>query len=115
MRPSNGWCEHLCAVDVHLLSLDEAWQGYMTWPSKLQASFAVGRLVIYVGGRNCETATWIETGGGWIVPPNDLLGLQAAIQAAFGIQKKEARRAARQFAAQHFDRTANCHRLAQLY
>lgn len=113
--PQQRLREHLCAADVHLLSLDEAWQGYMV-PSKLQASFAVGRPVIYVGGRNCETATWIETsGGGWIVPPNDLPGLQAAIQAALDPEERSRRgAAARQFAAQHFDRTANCHRLAQL-
>lgn len=107
--------EHLCAADVHLLSLEEAWQGYMV-PSKLQASFAVGRPVIYVGGRDCETAQWIAaSGGGWIVAPNDLPGLQAAIQAALDPEERSRRgAAARQFAAQHFDRTANCQRLAQL-
>jgi colanic acid biosynthesis glycosyl transferase WcaI len=105
--------EHLCAAEVHLMSLDSAWQGFMV-PSKLQASFAVGRPVLYVGGRNCETATWIqESGGGWVVDQNDLPGLHAAIQQALDPAERERRgRAAREFALQRFSRASTCNQLA---
>jgi hypothetical protein len=42
--------EQLCSADVHLVSLDAAWQGCMI-PSKFQGIFAVGRPVILVSGR----------------------------------------------------------------
>ena len=54
---------HLCAADVHLASLDSSWEGLIV-PSKLQGCFAVGRPVLFVGGRNNETATWIDQSGG---------------------------------------------------
>ncbi len=107
--------EHLCSADVHLMSLDPAWQGFMV-PSKLQASFAVGRPVLYVGGRNCETAGWIlESGGGWVVDENDLAGLLAAVaQALDPVERKKRGLAAREFALKHFSRTATCNQLASM-
>jgi glycosyltransferase involved in cell wall biosynthesis len=106
---------HLCAADVHLASLDSAWQGLMV-PSKLQGSFAVGRPVIYVGGRNCETSVWIEeSGGGWVVDENDLDGLALAIKQAMdpGERRKRAK-AALDFARTHFHISTNCTRIVQL-
>lgn len=106
---------HLCAADVHLASLDPAWQGLMV-PSKLQGSFAVGRPVLYVGGRNCETAAWIEeSGGGWVVAENDLAGLLSAIKQASNPGEWRARgAAARRFAESHFDKNVNCRKIAEL-
>lgn len=113
--PKSELREHLAAAEVHLLSLEPAWQGFMV-PSKLQASFALGKPVIYVGGRDCETATWIqESGGGWVVEPNDLSALLAAIAEALDPAERKLRgRAARAYAQQHFNRAATCNRLAQL-
>lgn len=106
---------HLCAADVHLASLDSAWQGLMV-PSKLQGSFAVGRPVLYVGGRDCETAAWIiESGGGWVVPENDIESLMATIKLASDPSEFRARgSAAQRFAKSHFSKTSNCERIAQL-
>ena len=106
---------HLCAGDVHLVSLDSAWQGLMV-PSKLQASFAVGRPVIYVGGRECEIAVWIqESGGGWVVGENDVEGLLKAIgQALDPVERRKRGNAALQFARKHFNLSASCARIAQL-
>ncbi|MGA9777699.1 MAG: glycosyltransferase family 4 protein [Verrucomicrobiia bacterium] len=106
---------HLCAADVHLVSLDSAWQGFMV-PSKLQGSFAVGRPVIYVGGRKCEIAVWIqESGGGWVIDENDVEGLLKAIQQALDPGERRKRsNAALQFARKHFNLLANCARIAQL-
>ena len=112
--PHSQLCAHLCAADVHLASLDSAWQGLMV-PSKLQGSFAVGRPVLYVGGRNCETAAWIEeSGGGWVVPENDLPALLAAIKQACNPSEFRARGlAARRFAENHFCKSSNCAQIAE--
>lgn len=104
---------HLCSADVHLASLDSSWQGLMV-PSKLQGSFAVGRPVLYVGGRQCETAVWIgESGGGWVVAENDLPGLLAAVkQASDPAERKRRGQAALEFAKKNFQMSANCTRMA---
>ena len=106
---------HLSSADVHLMSLEPAWQGLMV-PSKLQASFAVGRPVLYVGGRACETAAWIrDSGGGWVVPENDLVGLLTAIdQAQDPGERRRRGDAARQYAVKHFSASTNCNHLARL-
>lgn len=100
---------HLCAADVHLASLDSSWQGLMV-PSKLQGSFAVGRPVLFVGGRNCETAKWIEeSGGGWVVPENDISALILAVKQASNPVEFQARGlAARHFAETYFQKSSNC-------
>jgi len=106
---------HLCSADVHLASLDSSWQGLMV-PSKLQGSFAVGRPVLYVGGRDCETAAWIEeSGGGWVVDENDQAGLLRAIQQSLDPAERLKRgQAALAFARQNFQMSTNCQRMAQL-
>lgn len=106
---------HLCAAEVHLVSLDSAWQGFMV-PSKLQGSFAVGRPVIYVGSRKCETAVWIlESGGGWVVDENDVEGLLKAIQQALDpVERRTRGQAALKFARQNFQTSVTCARMAQL-
>lgn len=106
---------HLCSADVHLASLDSSWQGLMV-PSKLQGSFAVGRPVLYVGGRDCETAIWIEeSGGGWVVEENDMDGLLHAVRQSLDPMERLRRgRAALEFARQHFQMSVNCRCMAQL-
>lgn len=107
--------EHLCSADVHLASLNSSWQGLMV-PSKLQGSFAVGRPVIYVGGRECETARWVEeSGGGWVVEEDDVNGLLRAIGQALDAEERKKRGdAASAFARKHFNLSASCERIAQL-
>jgi colanic acid biosynthesis glycosyl transferase WcaI len=106
---------HLCAADVHLASMDSAWQGTMV-PSKLQGSFAVGRSVLYVGGRNCETALWIQqSGGGWVVDENDLKGLLCAIEQAMDpVERRRRGQAALEFARGNFLKSAGCGRFIEL-
>lgn len=113
--PAERLNAHLCAADVHLASLDGAWQGLMV-PSKLQASFAVGRPVIFVGRRQNETASWIEqSGGGWVVGEDDVQGLVRAIdEARDGAERQRRGAAARQFAVQNFQMSRNCAKLADL-
>jgi glycosyltransferase involved in cell wall biosynthesis len=107
--------EHLGSADAHLASLDSAWQGLMV-PSKIQASFAAGRPVLFVGGRQCETAAWIqESGGGWIVDQDDLEGLLKAIGQALNPDERRRRgQAAFQFALKNFRMSENCARIAEL-
>jgi glycosyltransferase involved in cell wall biosynthesis len=106
---------HLCSADVHLASLDSSWQGLMV-PSKLQGSFAVGRPVLYVGGRDCETAAWIEeSGGGWVVDENDEAGLLRAIEQSLNpVERRQRGQAALAFARKNFQMSTNCQRMAQL-
>lgn len=106
---------HLCSANVHLASMDSAWQGTMV-PSKLQGSFSVGRPVLYVGGRHCETALWIqESGGGWVVDENDVTGLQRAIEQACDPEERRRRgQAALDFARTHFLKSASCGHFIEL-
>ena len=108
--------DHLCSADVHLASLDADWQGCMV-PSKLHGIFSVGRPVIFVGARSNSLAQWIdESGGGWVVEPDDVDGLVAAIKEA-GESGERVRRgvAARRFAQEHFDMQKNCQLMAALF
>ncbi len=104
--------EHLCSADVHLISLDAAWQGCMV-PSKVQGIFAIGKPVIFVGGDQNSIAQWIvESGGGWVVPENDVQALLAAIESARDPEERQRRgAAARTYAERCFDRTVNLNRL----
>jgi hypothetical protein len=52
-------------------------------PSKLQASFALGKPVIFVGAPSQDMARWIQhSGGGWLVDECDVPGLLAAVEQA---------------------------------
>jgi colanic acid biosynthesis glycosyl transferase WcaI len=106
---------HLGAADVHLASLDPARQGLIV-PSKVQASFAAARPVLFVGGNQCETAAWIcESGGGWIVAPDDSAGLSLAIMQALDPGERQRRgQAALAFARKNFRMSENCWQMAQL-
>jgi glycosyltransferase involved in cell wall biosynthesis len=112
----DGHHERLRAADVHLASLDPAWQGVIA-PSKVQAAFALGRPLLFVGAAENEAAAWVrESGGGWVCAPGDVGGLLAALTEA-GCPAERARRgaAAAAYAARHFDRGANLARLADLF
>jgi glycosyltransferase involved in cell wall biosynthesis len=113
--PQSRLRAHLCAADVHLASLDSAWQGLIV-PSKIQASFAAARPVLFVGGRECETAAWIEeSGGGWVVGQDDLDGLLKAIEQSLDPGERQRRgQAALAFARKNFQMSENCARIAEL-
>lgn len=100
--------DHLALGNVHLASLDPAWQGCML-PSKVQGIFAVGRPVILVGGDDNSAARWIrESGGGWVVAPGDAAGLERALEEARVPLERERRGAAAlAYAAGRFDRHVN--------
>jgi colanic acid biosynthesis glycosyl transferase WcaI len=106
--------EHLCSADVHLISMDSRWEGTLL-PSKLQASFAVGKPVIFVGQKDQTIARWvIEAGAGWVVPENDPEALVAAIAAARGRGELQRRgRDALAYARAHFDAERNVGKLVQ--
>jgi glycosyltransferase involved in cell wall biosynthesis len=107
--------ESLCSADVHLASLDARWQGLMV-PSKIQAIFAVGRPVIFVGERENELARWTsESGGGWVVDEGDLAALLAAIEQARDPDERARRgRAALAYAREHFNPERNIARIVEL-
>jgi glycosyltransferase involved in cell wall biosynthesis len=107
--------ESLASADVHLVSLRSPWQGLIV-PSKLQAAFALGRPVVFVGPRDSEPWDWIaESGGGWAVDEGDVAGLLAAVAAAFAPSERARRgEAGRAFARARFSREANTRRIAEL-
>jgi len=114
--PAEELAEHLLSADVHLASLDAVWTGTMV-PSKLQGIFTVGRPVIFVGSLESSIGCWIkESGGGWVVEPEDVEGLMAALEEA---RDSEVRRrhgmAAGEFAKLHFDRKKNATRVAKIF
>ncbi len=107
--------EGLGAADVHLVSLDSAWQGLIV-PSKIQGIFGAGRPAIFVGCRDNEVASWIEeSGGGWVVPEGDVDALLVAVREAREPAERARRgEAALRFARVHFRRDRNCGRIARL-
>jgi len=96
--------EHLCSSDVHLISMDSRWEG-MLLPSKLQASLAVGKPVIFVGSKTQDIARWLaESGAGWVVDENDVEGLVRAVTEANDRDERERRATlAAVYAREHFD------------
>lgn len=106
--PAERLGEHLSSADVHLASLNLRWQGCMV-PSKVQGIFAVGRPVLFVGGGQNSLACWIEeSGGGWVVAPDDTENLLQALTQARNMEERQRRgRAARAFAEARFDRERN--------
>ena len=105
--------EHLCAPDVHLISMEPGWEGCIV-PSKLQNAFAVGRPVLAVVPAASETARWIRaSGGGWVVEPGDTEALLSAVAAARDPQERARRGGlAARFAARHFSASTNLQRMA---
>jgi glycosyltransferase involved in cell wall biosynthesis len=109
--PYVGACDlqaHLCSADVHLISVGRGWAGLIV-PSKLQAAFAVGRPVLFVGPPEGEPAEWIRaSGGGWVVAPGDDAGLVKAVrEGCVPAERNRRGEAALRFARQHFDCSAN--------
>jgi colanic acid biosynthesis glycosyl transferase WcaI len=110
---SENLAARLTAADVHLVSLSRAWQGLIV-PSKLQAAFALGRPVIFVGPPDNEAAAWIlASGGGWVVEEDNVQALLEAVEAASDKSERERRGAlGLAFAREHFSPERNCARLA---
>ncbi|MGH7145587.1 MAG: glycosyltransferase family 4 protein [Planctomycetota bacterium] len=113
--PFEQLAAHLASADLHLISLDSAWQGQIV-PSKTQGILAIGRPAVFVGGQNNEIATWLtEAGAGWVVAEGDVEGLLAAFAAAQDVVERERRgQAGRAFAQARFDRQTNCEAIAGL-
>ncbi len=59
--------ERLSAADIHLVSLQPNWTGCVV-PSKFFGALAVGRPILYAGGRDSVIAQWIEQYEvGWVL------------------------------------------------
>jgi len=113
--PAEELTSHLLSGDVHLASMEPSWDGTMV-PSKLQGSFSVGRPVLFVGSRTCSIGKWIlESGGGWVVAPGDLVALQTAMLEGCDAEERTRRGSlAAQLAREHFDVEINAARVAEL-
>jgi glycosyltransferase involved in cell wall biosynthesis len=107
---------HLKSAEVHLLSLEPTWNGTMV-PSKLAAIFSVGRPVIFVGSPDCSIGQWIiESGGGWVVPPDNAAAMDAALSEALLPSVRLAKgKSAKGFADRFFDRSRNSGRIASIF
>lgn len=113
--PQEELAAHLESGDVHLASLDAAWDGMMV-PSKLPGIFAAGRPVLFTGSRSCSIGRWIvESGAGWVVAPGDVAGHVEALRAALDPAERARRGAAgRAFGERWFDPERNVGRLVEL-
>jgi glycosyltransferase involved in cell wall biosynthesis len=113
--PQTELAASLGAADVHLVSLRSGWEGLIL-PSKLQAAFASGRPVIFVGPTENEAADWLlESGGGWRADEGDVEGLLVMVGEARNAAERARRGAAAlAYARRHFDRTTNTERIANL-
>lgn len=106
--PADDLPVHLRSADVHLASLAPEWTGTMV-PSKLQGIFGVGRPVIFIGSAESSIGRWVaESGGGWVVEPQDVDGLRTALAEAADADERTSRGArAAAFSEAQFDRQAN--------
>jgi hypothetical protein len=113
--PAEDLGMHLRSADVHLASLAGEWTGTMV-PSKLQGIFHAARPVIFIGEAKSSIGRWVAaSGGGWLVAPGDVAGLELALEEARDPQVRESRgRAAQAFAAANFDKQANVRRVAEV-
>jgi glycosyltransferase involved in cell wall biosynthesis len=105
----------LASADVHLVSMRSGWSGIIM-PSKLQAAFAIGRPVLFVGPREDDMAKWIaDSGAGWAVAENDVDALLDVVtQACDPAERARRGRAAIAYAQANFEGGRNCERLADL-
>ena len=86
--PRERLAESLSAADAHLVTLLPAVEGLVV-PSKFYGILAVGRPVLYVGGRDGELARLVrEHGCGIAVESGDADGLAAAIRALASDREK---------------------------
>ena len=99
---------HFATGDVHLASLAPPWDGCMV-PSIHQGSFAAARPILFIGFKTSSLGRWItESGGGWVVPPEDLHALRHAIKEALDSNERRVRsQRAAAYASSHFDRAKN--------
>jgi glycosyltransferase involved in cell wall biosynthesis len=107
---------HLRSADVHLASLAAEWTGTMV-PSKLQGIFHAARPVIFIGDGKSSIGQWVtESGGGWVVAPGDVKGLERAIEEARDREARESRgHAAKAFAEANFDKQTNVRWVAEIF
>ena len=107
--------EHLCSSDVHLISMDARWEGTLL-PSKLQASMAVGKPVIFVGNEMQDVARWVrESGAGWVVAEDDITALErAVVEASDPLVRARCAQSARSYAQERFDRQRNLDAMIEL-
>jgi glycosyltransferase involved in cell wall biosynthesis len=108
--------DHLRTADIHLSSLDPAWDGTMV-PSKLQGIAACGRPVLFVGSRTSAIGRWIEeAGAGWVVAPGDVPGLLEAVEEGRDPEVRQSRgRAAAAMARACFDEGINSARVSRFF
>jgi glycosyltransferase involved in cell wall biosynthesis len=74
-------------------------------PSKLQGSFTAGRPILFVGSKTSSLGQWItESGGGWVIPPDDSDSLHQAIKEALDRSERQSRsERALAYSSSHFD------------
>ena len=114
--PREELAGHLRSANVHLVSLEPAWDGTMV-PSKLQGIFGAGRPVLFVGSKESSIGRWIlESGGGWVVEPNDGSALSSVMKDMESAEERGKRgEAARRFASAAFAKKVNVSRVAELF
>ena len=114
--PEEQLAGHLLSADVHLASLEPSWDGCMV-PSKIQGVMASGRPVIFIGSETCSIGQWIlESGGGWVVPPEDVDSLhQAILEAQDEGERRRRGAAALRFSKKMFSKEANAKRYAEFF
>lgn len=113
--PQEELTSHLLSAQVHLASLRSGWEGTMV-PSKIAASFSLGKPVLFIGSETSSPGIWIkESGGGWIVPPGNIDLLKQAVAEASDPQKAQKRgKCAKEFSELQFNRSDNTRMMLEI-
>jgi glycosyltransferase involved in cell wall biosynthesis len=72
--------QRLASADIHIISLRKEWTGTVV-PSKFFGALAVGRPVLFCGGRDSSLAEWIEKYGlGWVLEPGNAAAVAESLR-----------------------------------
>lgn len=115
-QPKSALSSSLSAADLHIVTVHPAALNYLM-PSKLYGILAVGRPVLAAAPQNSELAQLIlKNDLGFVVEPNDVDGMAAAIRSAIEqkVQLTAAGERARTLAVSYFDRKIVTRRFGDL-
>jgi len=115
-EPLEKLAESLSSGDIHLVSQKLDTQGLIV-PSKVYGILAAGRPSVFLGPEDCEVAQILrESSAGFVMPPGDVAGTEAALRRLAGdpVLRAEMGRRAHAYYKATFGRVRSVGRIVEL-